>query len=106
MEGGQYLTLTLRQGMQRFAALPHVGDVRGIGMVGALELVRDIATREPLPAGDPLLQRIYRTGLRHGVILRPIGHVIYLFLPQATTPEELADILERVERTLQETLNS
>ena len=94
----------LRQGMARFAGMPYVGEVRGIGMVGALELVRDPATREPLPAGDPLLQRITREGLRHGIILRPIGNVVYLFLPQATTPTELADILDRVHGTLAEAL--
>ncbi len=94
----------LQHGMARFAALPQVGDVRGIGMVGALELVRDAATREPLPAGDPLLQRIYQEGLRRGVILRPIGNVVYLFLPPATNPAELADILDRVHGTLEQSL--
>lgn len=91
----------LRDGLSRFAGLPHIGDIRGIGMVGALELVRDTATREPFPPGDPLLARIYAEGLRHGLILRPIGNVIYLFLPQATTTDELADIIERMFATME-----
>jgi len=94
----------LRDGLARFAGLPHVGDIRGIGMVGALELVRDTSTRNPLPAGDPLLSRICAEGLRHQLLLRPIGNVIYLFLPQATTPEELADILARFQATLEQIL--
>ncbi|MHB9106249.1 MAG: adenosylmethionine--8-amino-7-oxononanoate transaminase [Armatimonadota bacterium] len=94
----------LRDGLSRFAGLPHVGDIRCIGVVGAIELVRDPATREPFPPGDPLLARIYAESLRHGLILRPIGNVIYLFLPQVTMPEELADILERMQTVLERTL--
>jgi len=90
----------LRAGLDRFAALPQVGDVRGIGMVGALELVQDKTSRVPLPTADPLLSRICREGQRHHLLLRPIGNVIYLFLPQATTPPELAEILELLEETL------
>jgi len=91
----------LRDGLSRFAGLPHIGDIRGLGIVRALELVRDTATREPFPPGDPLLARIYAEGLRHGLILRPIGNVIYLFLPQATTTDELADIIERMFATME-----
>ena len=94
----------LRDGLARFAGLPHVGDIRGIGTVGAIELVRDPATREPFPPGDPLLARLCAEGRRHNLLLRPIGNVIYLFLPQATTPEELADILERTHTVLERTL--
>jgi len=94
----------LREGMARFANLPHVGDVRCLGMVGALELVRDTTTREPLPPGDPLLDRTCAEGRRHNLLLRPIANVIYLFLPQATTPEELADILARLQSTLEQVL--
>jgi adenosylmethionine---8-amino-7-oxononanoate aminotransferase len=91
----------LQRGMARFATLPFVGEVRGIGMVAALELVSDRVRRTPLATGDPLLPAICREGLRQGVLLRPIGNVIYLFLPQVTTAAELADILARVQRTLE-----
>ena len=91
----------LRAGLRRFADWPRVGDVRGIGGIGALELI-DPATRAPLAAGDPLLARIAREGLRQGIILRPIANVIYLFLPQATTNDDLAQILPRLEAALTE----
>jgi len=94
----------LRAGMARFAGLPHVGDVRCLGMVGALEMVRDPATRAPLSPGDLLLDRICAEGRAHNLLLRPIANVIYLFLQQATTPEELADILARLQATLESVL--
>ncbi|HEY3415446.1 MAG TPA: adenosylmethionine--8-amino-7-oxononanoate transaminase [Armatimonadota bacterium] len=94
----------LQAGMQRFTNLLYVGEARGIGMVAALELVRDTTTKEPLPTGDPLPARICREALRHHLFLRPIGNVIYLFLPQCATAEEVTDILHRLQATLETAL--
>jgi len=94
----------LHEGIAGFSDLPHVGDVRYLGMVGALELVSDKDTREPLESGHPLMGDLYRAGIRRGVILRPLGNVVYLFLPLCTTGEELADILTRLGESLDEVL--
>jgi adenosylmethionine-8-amino-7-oxononanoate aminotransferase len=85
----------LGEGMRAFADLPGVGDVRHLGMVAALELVRDRNTREPLPGNAPVFGAVRREGLRRGLFLRPLGNVVYLFLPQCTTAGELDDILSR-----------
>ena len=85
----------LAEGVRALADLPAVGDVRHLGMVAALELVRDRGTREPLPGDDPVLAAVRREGLRRGLFLRPLGNVVYLFLPQCTTETELDDILSR-----------
>jgi adenosylmethionine-8-amino-7-oxononanoate aminotransferase len=86
------------------AGLPSVGDVRHLGMVAALELVRDRETREPLPGTAPVFREIRREGLRRGLFLRPLGNVVYLFLPQAVTAPDLDDILDRFEATLRAVL--
>jgi adenosylmethionine-8-amino-7-oxononanoate aminotransferase len=90
----------LAEGVRGLAGLPMVGDVRGIGMVAALELVRDKETKEPLPGTAPLFRDLRREGLRRGLFLRPLGNVVYLFLPQAVTREALDDILDRFGATL------
>jgi len=77
-----------------------VGDVRGIGMVAALELVRDKETKEPLPGTAPLFREIRHEALRRGLFLRPLDNVLYLFLPPAVTREALDDILDRFAGTL------
>jgi len=81
--------------VREHAGLPLVGDVRGIGMVAALELVRDKETREPLPGTAPLFRDLRRGALRSGLFLRPLENVVYLFLPQAVSREALDDILDR-----------
>ena len=94
----------LSEGVRDLAGLPLVGDVRGIGMVAALELVRDKETKEPLPATAPLFRDIRHEGLRRGLFLRPLGNVVYLFLPQAVTRDSLDDILDRFSATLRTVL--
>ncbi len=86
------------------AGLPSVGDVRHIGMVAALELVKDKGTKEPLPGTDPVFRAVRDEALRRGLFLRPLGNVVYLFLPQCTTAAELEDILSRFADTMRSVL--
>lgn len=94
----------LAEGARALAELPLVGDVRGIGMVAALELVRDKETKEALPGTAPVFHEIRREGLRRGLFLRPLGNVVYLFLPEAVTREDLDDILDRFSGVLKSVL--
>jgi adenosylmethionine-8-amino-7-oxononanoate aminotransferase len=68
---------------------PHVGDVRQTGMIAAVELVRDKASRAPFPAAERRGLRVYRHGLAHGAVLRPLGNVVYFMPPFCITPEEI-----------------
>jgi adenosylmethionine-8-amino-7-oxononanoate aminotransferase len=99
------LAPVLAEGVRALADLPVVGDVRHIGMVAALELVRDRGTKEPLPGTDPVFRAVRREGLRRGLFLRPLGNVVYLFLPQAVTREAMDDILSRFGDTLRKVLS-
>jgi adenosylmethionine-8-amino-7-oxononanoate transaminase len=85
----------LRDGTERFRDLPLVGDVRGIGMVAAFELVRDKSTKRAFETSRRVGLQIYKRGLAHYLILRPLGNVTYLFLPLCTSAEDLEIILER-----------
>jgi adenosylmethionine-8-amino-7-oxononanoate aminotransferase len=86
---------TLQSGMKRFEELPWVGDVRGIGMVAAVELVRDRRTRTPFPSEKRVGWMIYKEGLKKGLILRPLGDIVYLFLPLSVSVDQIEDILDR-----------
>jgi adenosylmethionine-8-amino-7-oxononanoate aminotransferase len=94
----------LAEGVYALGGLPCVGDVRHLGMVAALELVKDKATKEPLPGTAPVFREIRREGLHRGLFLRPLGNVVYLFLPQAVTRHDLDDILDRFGETLRAVL--
>jgi adenosylmethionine---8-amino-7-oxononanoate aminotransferase len=74
------------------SAHPHVSDVRQTGMIVAFELVADRTTLQPYPAAERRGQRAYRHALQHGVLLRPLGDVLYWMPPYCIDDEELAQL--------------
>ena len=68
---------------------PHVGEVRQHGMILAVEMVRDKATREPWPWQERRGLTVYRHGLERGVLLRPLGNVIYFMPPYVIADDEI-----------------
>ena len=74
---------------------PHVGDVRRIGVMTGIELVRDRATREPFEATDLAGRRVVEAAMEHGVLIRPLGDVVVLMPPLSITEDEL-DLLTGV----------
>ena len=63
---------------------PQVGDLRQIGTIGAIELRTDDAGY--LSAMRP---KLYQFFLERGVLLRPLGNVVYVLPPYVISPEEL-----------------
>ena len=98
----QSLIPSLEQGLEQMRSLPHVGDVRCIGMIGAIELVKDKALKTPFSLAERAGYKVYQQGLANNILLRPLGSVVYLYLPLCTTHNELQDILERFYRTIEE----
>ncbi len=83
----------LRQGLERFWELPDVGDVRQCGFIGAVELVRDRATKEPFRYEERMGARVCRRAREKGVLLRPLGDVLYFIPPYCITDIELQRLL-------------
>ncbi len=76
---------------------PHVAEVRQTGMILAIEMVRDKARREPYPWQERRGLAVYRHGLRRGVLLRPLGDVVYFMPPYIVTDAEI-DLMAEVAR--------
>ncbi len=89
-----------RRLLEIFAPKEYVGDIRYLGYVGAIELVRDRGTREPFPPEKRVGFQIYMASLEEGVVLRPLGDVIYWFLPLCVTKTDLEEILTRSLRVI------
>ncbi len=73
---------------------PHVGEVRQTGMILAIEMVKDKTTREPWPWEERRGLAVYRHGLEKGVLLRPLGNVIYFMPPYVISDEEIGLMVE------------
>jgi adenosylmethionine-8-amino-7-oxononanoate aminotransferase len=68
---------------------PHVAEVRQTGMILAIEMVKDKPSREPYPWQERRGLKVYRHGLTRGVLLRPLGNVIYFMPPYVISPDEI-----------------
>lgn len=79
--------------MEEFRRLPLAGDVRYIGMIGAVELVKDKKTKEAFGFGKRLGLEVYKSGLKKNLVLRPLGNIIYLYLPLCIKKDELGEIM-------------
>lgn len=72
-----------------FADHPHVADVRQAGMVVAFELSRDGNRRTPFNPALRLGLHAYHAALKRGVVLRPLGDVLYWMPPYCVDDEQL-----------------
>ncbi|SFF39696.1 adenosylmethionine-8-amino-7-oxononanoate aminotransferase [Fontimonas thermophila] len=77
-------------------ALAHVAEVRQQGMILAIEMARNARSKEPYPASERRGLRAYRHALSahpdFGVLLRPLGNVIYFMPPYVITPREIEQL--------------
>jgi len=73
---------------------PHVAEVRQHGMILAMELVKHKAGRVPYPWQERRGLKVYQHALTRGVLLRPMGDVIYFMPPYVITPEEISLLAE------------
>ncbi len=87
----------LSQHLTRIAEHPHVGDVRQCGLIGAVELVKDRATKEPYPWAQKRGIRACDEARNHGVWLRPLGNVLVVMPPLVVTRDELDRIVAALE---------
>jgi len=70
------------QNVEKFLDLPNVKEIRQQGMVTAIEL-------EGYAASERIGLKIYEYALTQGVLLRPLGHVIYFMPPYIITNDEI-----------------
>ena len=97
----------LRAALAPLERHPHVAEVRGLGLLQAVELVRDRATLEPFPAAARLGQRIVVEGILRGVFFYPGGvdparDVVCLGPPFVVSDAEI----ETIARVLAESIDA
>lgn len=76
-----------------FERHPYVGEYRQTGMVGAIELVKNKETKEPFDSDLRVGYQIYKIALEKGVLLRPLGNVLYFMPPYIITKEQLQQLM-------------
>lgn len=72
-----------------FKGHPYVGEFRQLGMVGAIELVKDQKTKAGFDWKDRVGYNIYQIALKNGLLLRPLGNVIYFMPPYIVEEKDI-----------------
>jgi adenosylmethionine---8-amino-7-oxononanoate aminotransferase len=85
----QRLEKQLNAELKSLWTLPNVGDIRKVGLIAGIELVRDWRTREPFDLRQRAGIRVCEAMAARGVLTRPIGNVIVLMPPYCTSLEQL-----------------
>ena len=91
------LEVQFRGRLEQLRKTKIVGDVRGIGAVAAIELVTGSGGYF-----DDIGPRLYSAFLDRGLLLRPLGSILYFMPPYAITPQEVDWAFDQIAEVLQE----
>lgn len=105
LANGQRVAPRFAAGLEALRAHPLVGDARHRGLLGALELVSDKATRRAFDPALGLPDRVFAAAWRNGVVFRCFGDATLGFAPALTyTESDFDQLFARLTRTLDDVL--
>lgn len=97
---------------ERFGNHPHVGDIRGRGLMQAVELVEDRSSKAPFDPALKLHARVKKAAMARGLMVYPMGGTIdgasgdhvMLAPPFIVTPDQIGDIVDRLGNAIDDVL--
>ena len=92
-----------QHGLRALADSPIVGEVRGVGLIAAMELVKNKQTKEAFPASAAIAPYFAERAHAHGLVLRPLGEAVALCPPLVIEPAQIDEMLARFTRALRDT---
>ena len=84
----------------------NVGEIRHLGLINAIELVKDKDTKEAFDSKKRLGYQIYKNALQKGLLLRPLGDVLYFNPPLNIDKQTLDKAISICHTSINEVLNS
>jgi len=101
----QNLQQALQDALPLLWSLSQVGDIRQVGLIVGVELVKDWRTREPFDLRERAGIRVCEEMARRGVLTRPIGNVVVLMPPYCTTPQQAERMVAALGAAVAKVLN-
>jgi len=98
------LQQTLGEALAGLWTLPKVGDIRQVGLVAGIELVRNWKRREPFDLRERAGVRVCEAMARRGVLTRPVGNVVVLMPPYCTTPAQVRRMVTALADSVEDAL--
>ncbi len=85
-----------------FESHPNIGEVRGVGLMGALELVGDKEKKTPFPPEQMVAEKIAIVALENGLICRPIGQAIIVAPPFVISRDQIDELFSKLKKTIEQ----
>ena len=89
IEKNQVLAKRMGQATEHLKEHQHVAEVRQTGMILAIEMVKDKATKEPFAWQERRGLKVFEHAMAKGALLRPLGNVVYFIPPYVITTEQI-----------------
>ena len=100
IENVRSLEKSFMGGLKKFEELEFIGEARGIGLMGALEMVKDKKSKASFDGSISIGERVANQCIENGLICRPLGPSIVLCPPFITSDDEMDIIFDTLEKTL------
>jgi adenosylmethionine-8-amino-7-oxononanoate aminotransferase len=89
IDNNRQLAEHMKQVTAHFDDHPHIAEVRQTGMILAIEMIKNKAGRIPFPWQERRGLKVYQHGLDNGVLLRPLGNVVYFMPPYVISQPQI-----------------
>ena len=96
----QRLAPQFQRRLQALADHPLIGQARGVGLIGALELVQDKASRQPFDVASAIGPRIQAAALERGLIVRALRDAVAVCPPLIITPVQIDELFDKLTAAL------
>jgi adenosylmethionine-8-amino-7-oxononanoate aminotransferase len=83
---------------------PHIGEIRHIGLINAMELVTNKKTKKSYNSKIRIGYEVYKKALNKGLILRPLGNVLYFNPPLIINEEEIDKAVSICKEAIEEVI--
>jgi 4-aminobutyrate---pyruvate transaminase len=100
VENAALLAPRFKRRLQAFASHPYVGEARSVGLLGALELVADKATKAAFEKPGAAAARVFELAQEEGLIIRAIGDVLAFCPPLVIDAAGVDELFNRFARAL------
>ena len=91
--------------LQEFNQYEHIGETRGVGLMAALEMVKDKKTKEPFEGHLNMGDKVANMSIDNGLICRPLGPAIVLCPQFIITKNQIDEMFDSLHNTLKEAFN-
>ena len=80
--------------LRDFEEHPHVGEVRGLGLMGAIEIVKNKSQKAEFDPDLEVTEKLAKAGYNEGIIIRPIGNAVIFAPPFIIEPHQVDELFD------------